>query len=358
MTLEDKVESTVKLIELVCPTFEIACFRRLMKRFESAPELGIRTAEALGSYVKAFTDASSESFASLIEVLQTHDLETVPAIAETTYTSVSRLHPSTLIETYDSKEFRQMITKFDRVIGKILIQEIADLTSSLRNHKENSTLIDMYGSDQFAELMESLSPKGRAVISAAYMQSVNLVYMITSREDFLGLLYDNREDERVAVQIARSAVNLARVAWNRRSLSVYCEACRQLSGYEPFVYDELSECVLGSEGAIDLIKEEHDFFRQQPPETVIPLISVMYRIEKEYRPLIKNLDCKEKLAQAYCIAKDNVDEDSAMNYLSLFYAGLKRCLEKRPGDLGRWAASIVNDFREQGEKGLLRGIQR
>ncbi len=123
--------------------------------------------------------------------------------------------------------------------------------------------------------------------------------------------------------------------------------------FEPHVYQDFSK-----EDNIDgLVMEEKEFLREQTSETVYPLAMIMNSLDREYRSAIKSLDgwVKLDLARAFSIAKDNVDKGE--NYLEQFYAGVKGMLDDRPDDLGRWAASIVSDFRKKGEAGLLRGMQ-
>jgi len=78
-------------------------------------------------------------------------------------------------------------------------------------------------------------------------------------------------------------------------------------------------------------------------------------LEDRYIPDVRNAYCStlSYLSQAYSIAKSNIDEDSGENYLEQFYQGVKGMLDTRPDDLGRWAKSVCDEFKKQGE-GLLR----
>ncbi len=106
------------------------------------------------------------------------------------------------------------------------------------------------------------------------------------------------------------------------------------------------------------VEKNWEFLGKQPSETAVPLLAIMTILGEEYYPNVRESDgnCKLHLARAYAIAAKNINEETGKNYLSHFYDGLRQCLDERPDDLGRWAASITSDFSKQGEKGLLRGV--
>ncbi len=140
----------------------------------------------------------------------------------------------------------------------------------------------------------------------------------------------------------------------RSKVRDYWDCCDMLDGFEPFVYKELALCI-GTD-IVRTVKKERKFLKQQTSSTVIPLAAMMSELDKPRRLQLKELSCMDDLAKAYSIAKANIDETTKKNYLPQFYAGLTECIEQRPEDVGKWAASIVSDFREKGEKGLLRGV--
>jgi len=103
---------------------------------------------------------------------------------------------------------------------------------------------------------------------------------------------------------------------------------------------------------------QKEFLSRQEKEVAFPLAAILARTEDRYFPHLLSMGTGDRgnLAQAYSIAKANIDEDTGKNYLEEFYSGVKGMLETRPDDLGRWAESICSDFRKQGELGLLRGV--
>ncbi len=135
----------------------------------------------------------------------------------------------------------------------------------------------------------------------------------------------------------------------------------QAERWQPYVVDEFTGYFINevsSEGLFLRAITQADFLNQQSSETVFPLAVIMEGLGEKYLDSIKSLDggTRQYLALAYCIARDNIDEDTGENCLEQFYVGVKGMLEERPDDLEKWAASICSDFRKQGEAGLLRGV--
>ncbi len=126
----------------------------------------------------------------------------------------------------------------------------------------------------------------------------------------------------------------------------------RLDLFAPFVCREFCDFLVFSRSLSDVLENETEYFHLQEDEVVFPLAVILSKISHEK---IRSADERTKmnLARAYSIARGNVDRD-LLNYLPSFFAGLIECLEQRPDDLGKWAASICSDFNKKGEAGILR----
>ena len=166
----------------------------------------------------------------------------------------------------------------------------------------------------------------------------------------------------VVYPIAKSIQRMffSRDKFTKLMISEYLFICKTLPGMEKYVYKEFGDWIVRryDESIADTVKKNDGFLRGQKSENVFPLTMILNGLDGEYHDSIRQLDenCKGRLAKAFSIARDNVDDETKENYLPNFYTGLKECLEERPDDLGKWAASICSEFRKQGEQGLLRGV--
>ncbi len=113
------------------------------------------------------------------------------------------------------------------------------------------------------------------------------------------------------------------------------------------IYDELTY----------IVEREKEFINQLPSETVAPLVIIMTELGKGRYEDLKSMEAVTfgYLAQAFSIAKANIDEATGKNYLIDFYSGVKGMLDTRPDKLGEWAKSICDNFASG--KGLERWAQ-
>ncbi len=185
-----------------------------------------------------------------------------------------------------------------------------------------------------------------------------------------------------SAKIVDVAHRVATITYRNTLFSEFCHLCSlfELEKYEHHIVDELAdychemiarmsrfnyagwrvrEVRKDVKKMAGVIKEESAFLSKLDSSTLFPTIRILYDLGEEYAPMIKQLDKigGRNLGRAYSIARNNVDEDGGENYLPQFYDGLKECVEKRPDDLGKWAASIVSDFRKKGGEGLLMEVE-
>ncbi len=143
-------------------------------------------------------------------------------------------------------------------------------------------------------------------------------------------------------------------------VDIYERVCSSLKEFDCFVYREFADYLVQRKDS-DMglfVEKERNFLNQHTSEVVFPLAWMMVELGDKYFGGIKLWDEQTKvdLARAYSIAGDNVD-GSGEDYLEVFYENLKGTLDTRPQELGKWAASICDDFKKQGDAGLLRGVE-
>ncbi len=133
-----------------------------------------------------------------------------------------------------------------------------------------------------------------------------------------------------------------------------------LHDFPDHVSYEFRRHFIHNKSGLAIVEGNEDFLSQQQPEVIFPLFDILVSTDTKYHPQIKGLSEADKLdlTLAYSIARDNTDDETGVDYLGDFYYGMEKTLEDRPDDLGRWAASIVSDFRTKTEGGLLRNVNQ
>ncbi len=355
MTLDHSIEVAEMYIGRNMPELDLSNFRELMKIFESDPQCGDTMADHLASFTTYHR--KKDTFQELVDILKSYDdnLPVAVAIANAAQLvadGTRNLGP--IFATYRSDGFRNLLPKFGQEIMDKLTLDIARLTTWKPDGALNATLVEAYTSEQFVDLMEVLSPQGGAEVAESLLSIIDHNYHQDITDDFLLVLHKNRDNEKTTREVARSTVRVASETKNVEMAKDYITCCNLLPGFESCVYAELSEYIQDPQ-LVYLLRWENDFLKQQSSETVIPMAVLMTKLHGIYTTELKSLDerTKQHLSQAYSIARNNKDE-SGKNYLKEFYAGVKGMLDERPEMLGRWAECVCDEFKKQGEAGLLR----
>ncbi len=169
----------------------------------------------------------------------------------------------------------------------------------------------------------------------------------------------------VAVELVSSTAKVARSGVRDLLEREYVDSCMHIE-WEKFDchaieefrqhFVHISRMVRKGGYFISLVAEEKDFLNQQSSETLVPMIKILRIIDKKYRSHIKQMGSAglRYLANAYAIAENN--EEEGHNLVFEFMDGLRGTLNTYPDKVGDWARSVCDDFKRQGEAGLLREV--
>ena len=359
----------------------------LVASYASTPEVAGRMA-----YHLDITSQFPEEIEALIERFSNSRMRNVaaemsPEVARSIVDTIQlRDSYRTLLDNYDSPEFRRVGKKMGNKLTvslekslavftryardteaprklvelmdstpKNLVVAVTDGLVDISQNREKMTLplLDLYACNRFGELMRGTTLSSQRKI----IRQLGRIARLGDEDifdDFIGLLEEGSKAIDDVVRAAASTGKADKTA-----------ACIRFSTYFPkmenSVYREFVDNLAVFSGKVSsllkTIDHNREYLAEQPGETLVPLIAIMTELP-EYRPRFRQLCEVDKinLARAYSIARDNNDDDGR-NKLEQFYQGVKGMLDTRPDNLGKWAESIVSDFRKQGELGLLREVE-
>ncbi len=353
MTIEDRIKPAKERILKHIPDFDFTTFYRLVDTYDA--ELSVRHAFHLASIstggestVRLLIDIYlSEEYSRMTDRM----IVSIPEDAPQEVRTIVR-------ETKDEavvKEAMNLALTFPpensvgilRVIGSVAVtandavQDCVELIRSYQDQPQIGRLIAYYVGGVAAFGQDS--------------ESTKIVIDKYGSDKFRNLM-DRDSFKLMACRVA----DITHMRVNEELTQAFIDFC-SLSPFQSHVYDELAkylmECDVKRQDVSRTIHTNQQFLVQQSSQTVFPLLAILCEVEEIYHSKIQELDENDKilLTQAYSIARSNND-DGGNNYLPQFYAGVKGMLDTRPDKLGAWARSVCDDFRKQGEKGLLRWV--
>ncbi len=355
MTLDDsqKASNTLySLGELITKNKRYSTFSSLLELLEEHPKQACLVAKKAMEIQFYHGKKTAGLF---VRLLQGYDSASVEQI------SGEKIEDSKLKSTYlllDSKACRKVFnTCKNKLVVMDFIRKIGehyDLGEKLFSYIQDFPAVDMImkGAEQMSGICTSMTEK------------------------YVSMMQGKSSEE--ANRVARMSIRIINKAKTTELLEGFMDAVNLLDRYESPILEDFAEYYIGSLTKVfvpgwkerlqktrdhnlimeQLLQEEKNFIAQQNPQYLFPILSIMAEFDGGYHPQIKQLDenCKRNLAHAYSIAKNNIDEDTGENYLGDFYQGVQGMLDTRPDDLGRWAKSVCDDFKKQGEAGLLREV--
>ena len=335
-------------IEQGRPDFDFTNFHSLLERFDSAGEI----AASVSRFVQNCKD--DQLLSDYIDLIASYQW---PGVAEEVADAVQKVQT----RLGDTAMTKIAISKFLR--GREALQQMDSEVMSRVVRVASAGLISRYN-DVVNMLMAFDYPSFYGLLdnfeeAEVVMNHFKSLAVDEKWEALAGRTIEElKKEPEIAAARAEKLFEVSILGYE--AILTYMTVCDKLE-FPVQVYDELKDrlpCSGSCDELVKVVEHERDFLNQQTAETVIPLLMIMSETGEEYHLMLKSSDERTKinLAQAYSIAKANIDEDTGKNYLEEFYSGVKGMLETRPDDLGRWAESICSDFRKQGELGLLRGV--
>ena len=262
---------------------------------------------------------------------------------------------STSIECDDEEACQRLVEEYVRVLGRFSGELFEDVQSSLKEMIDGTS-----DEKQLRDYLALLENKNEKVVETI-AKTIIIIGRDTGNSNMIRDVVSAYSGMKDLLETAACAPTIAlktgQLVYDRTlvdlKVGVYTSLCRRLV-HKDSVLAEIGDSMKSLAHLDFLIFEkifqEHiDFLEQQSAEVIVPLAATLSNLEEKYHPRITALSTQEKLdlARAYSIAKENINDDTGLNYLTEFYSGVKGMLDTRPDDLGRWAASICSDFRKK-----------
>jgi hypothetical protein len=351
-------------------------FDALMDKYKSSPYLVNRIAGAFNPkyYVNSGHNLAdvlmdvyeSKGFEKLISGMKSKFAGDLAAgIGQTVKWNFNQKDCHELISMLDSYKSTPVIgCKIVRAVNEVLLESIGDA----------KMLVEVYGTQEFRKLVDDMKPKTAGhIIDSIEKTAESLLNPVSLLNDCAasvvgtkavkGLvkvlcLYKEKVSQWNAAQVARNTAEIAKETDDYGAIATYLNIHCLLNPLklDPFVFDEFKDYLIRypkHARAIDeFVKTDHAYLSEQAKEIAAPLTVILSLLMNRTGYLshvykIKLLDeaAQLNLARAWTIAYKNKKSENE-DYLSDFYNGLKEILDNDPENIGKWAETVVKDFRK------------